>query len=180
MDCTHQAPLSMGFSMQEYWSGLPFPSSGVLPDLESSWPGIFLTWVSNLHLLHCRQILNHWATREFPLSPFNHCYMLIGKYLPVSYFYILSWCYNSLSLPHFLLRVTYFNICSTHTSDIHGCKRIYIHLLHYVINICILIKVAPIPVKCSLMVYVEICWLKNVVVGFITLRIRVILFNIYL
>ena len=22
----HQAPLSMGFSMQEYWSGLPFPS----------------------------------------------------------------------------------------------------------------------------------------------------------
>ena len=23
----HQAPLSMGFSRQEYWSGLPFPSS---------------------------------------------------------------------------------------------------------------------------------------------------------
>ena len=31
----HQAPLSMGFSRQEYWSGLPFPSSGDLPD-----PGI--------------------------------------------------------------------------------------------------------------------------------------------
>ena len=31
----HQAPLSMGFSKQEYWSGLPFPSSGDLPD-----PGI--------------------------------------------------------------------------------------------------------------------------------------------
>ena len=29
----HQAPLSMGFSRQEYWSGLPFPSPG-----ESSWP----------------------------------------------------------------------------------------------------------------------------------------------
>ena len=24
----HQAPLSMGFSRQEYWSGLPFPSPG--------------------------------------------------------------------------------------------------------------------------------------------------------
>ena len=24
----HQAPLSMGFSSQEYWSGLPFPSPG--------------------------------------------------------------------------------------------------------------------------------------------------------
>ena len=32
---THQAPLSMGFSGQEYWSGLPFPSPGDLPD-----PGI--------------------------------------------------------------------------------------------------------------------------------------------
>ena len=27
-----QAPLSMGFSRQEYWSGLPFPSSGDLSD----------------------------------------------------------------------------------------------------------------------------------------------------
>ena len=31
----HQAPLSMGFSRQKYWSGLPFPSPGDLPD-----PGI--------------------------------------------------------------------------------------------------------------------------------------------
>ena len=32
-----QAPLSMGFSMQAYWSGLPSPSPGDLPD-----PGIEL------------------------------------------------------------------------------------------------------------------------------------------
>ena len=32
---TYQDPLSMGFSRQEYWSGLPFPSPGDLPD-----PGI--------------------------------------------------------------------------------------------------------------------------------------------
>jgi len=31
----HQASLSTGFSRQEYWSGLPFPSPGDLPD-----PGI--------------------------------------------------------------------------------------------------------------------------------------------
>ena len=34
MDC-NQAPPSMGFSRQECWSGLPFPSPGYLPD-----PGI--------------------------------------------------------------------------------------------------------------------------------------------
>ena len=27
-----QAPLSMGFSWQEYWSGVPFPPPGDLPD----------------------------------------------------------------------------------------------------------------------------------------------------
>ena len=32
---THQAPPSVGFSRQEYWSGLPFPSPGDLPN-----PGI--------------------------------------------------------------------------------------------------------------------------------------------
>ena len=37
-----QAPLSMGFSGQEYWSGLPFPSPGALPN-SRDWPG----------LLHC-------------------------------------------------------------------------------------------------------------------------------
>ena len=31
----HQVPLSMVFSRQEYWSGLPFPTSGDLPN-----PGI--------------------------------------------------------------------------------------------------------------------------------------------
>ena len=31
----YQAPLSMGFSRQWYWSGLPFPSPGDLPN-----PGI--------------------------------------------------------------------------------------------------------------------------------------------
>ena len=28
----HQAPLSMGFSRQEHWSGLPFPPQGDLPN----------------------------------------------------------------------------------------------------------------------------------------------------
>ena len=81
-----QAPLSMGFLRQEYWSGLPCPSPGDLPNpgIEPSSPalqvdslpseppgkpmntgvgnlsllqGIFLTQESSLDLLHCRWIL---------------------------------------------------------------------------------------------------------------------------
>ena len=50
-----QAPLSMGFPGQEYWSGLPFPSPGDLPN-----PGVECT--SLLGLLH-------WQAGSFPLAP---------------------------------------------------------------------------------------------------------------
>ena len=43
---THQAPLSMGFFRQEYWSGCHFLLQGICP-----------TQASNPGLLHCRQIL---------------------------------------------------------------------------------------------------------------------------
>ena len=38
----YQAPLSMGFSRQECWSGLPFPSPGDLPDpgIEPGFPAL--------------------------------------------------------------------------------------------------------------------------------------------
>ena len=50
----YQAPPSIGFSRQEYWSGLPFPSPR----------GICLTQGMNPGLPHCRQTLYIWATRE--------------------------------------------------------------------------------------------------------------------
>ena len=64
-----QAPLSMGFFRQEYWNGLPFPSTGYLPN-----PGIeperYRTReVSNqslLCLLHCRRILYPLSHQGFP------------------------------------------------------------------------------------------------------------------
>ena len=45
----HQAPLFMGLSRQEYWTVLPFPPPGDLPD-----PDIELQL---LNLLNCMQIL---------------------------------------------------------------------------------------------------------------------------
>ena len=49
MDCNPPSSSIHGFSRQEHRNGLLFPSPGDLPDP---------------HLLHCHQILNHWATRE--------------------------------------------------------------------------------------------------------------------
>ena len=55
------APLSMRFSRQQYWSGLPFPPPGDLPDsrIESRL----------LYLLHCRQILHQLSHRGSPKLP---------------------------------------------------------------------------------------------------------------
>ena len=96
----YQAPLSMGFSRQGYWSGLPFPSPGALPDpgnepgspalqanaLPSEPQGkpkntgvgsrsllqwIFPTQKSNWGLLHCRQIL-YQLSHQGICPPYPH------------------------------------------------------------------------------------------------------------
>ena len=52
-----QVTLSMGFSRQEYWSGLPFSSPGNIAD-----PGIKLApLTSNLH----------WQVSSLPLAPLD-------------------------------------------------------------------------------------------------------------
>ena len=87
----HQAPPSMGFSRQEYWSGLPFPSPGDLPDpgieprspalqadaLTSEPPGKPWTWVwanswrlwstgkpGMLQSMGLQRVGHNWATEQ--------------------------------------------------------------------------------------------------------------------
>ena len=54
MDSTCQVPLAMGFSRQEYWSGLPCPPSGDLPN-----PGIAPTSL----------VSPDWQVGSLPLVP---------------------------------------------------------------------------------------------------------------
>ena len=49
-----QAPLSMGFSQHEYWSGFPLPPPGDLPDREIE-PSLLC--------------LLHWQVDSLPLAP---------------------------------------------------------------------------------------------------------------
>ena len=55
----HQAPLSMGFSRQEFWSGLLFPSPGDLPDL----------WIEPGSPALSGRFFTVWATREARRHP---------------------------------------------------------------------------------------------------------------
>ena len=66
----YQAPPSMGFSRQEYWSGLSF-----------SYPGIFPTQGSNSGFLHCRQTLLPSETPGKPISYICICILYMHIYL---------------------------------------------------------------------------------------------------
>ena len=68
----HQAPLSMGFSRQEQWSALPFPSPGDLPDpgIEARSPTLLVdSWPSD-HLERPSSCLKPGhSSRLKPVSP---------------------------------------------------------------------------------------------------------------
>jgi len=66
-----QAPLSMGFSRQEYWSGLPCPPPRIFPTQGSSLP--------LLRLLHHKWILYHLATREALYCPEGATDIISGR-----------------------------------------------------------------------------------------------------
>ena len=64
----HQAPLSVEFSRQEYWSGLPFPSPGDLPN-----PGI-----KPVSPASRGRVFTVWATREAQvLHDYSRCYFWV-------------------------------------------------------------------------------------------------------
>ena len=59
----HQVPLPMGFFRQEHWSGLPFPSPGVLPDPEIE-PRSPALQVDSLPIEPPGKPIVHWTYKE--------------------------------------------------------------------------------------------------------------------
>ena len=109
VDCSPQAPLSMGFSRKEYWSGLPRPPPGDLPNpaieprspalrvdsLLSVPPGkpkntgvgslsllqrIFPTQKLNRGLLHCRRILYQLNYQGSPTCIYAY-YLFVSSWI---------------------------------------------------------------------------------------------------
>ena len=60
----HQAPLSLRFFRQEYWSALPFPSPGDLPD-----PGIELEFPALAGRFFTAETPEKLFTAETPEKP---------------------------------------------------------------------------------------------------------------
>ena len=83
----HQAPLSMGFSRQEYWSGLPCPPPGNLPNPR----------------IECMSLsLLHWQVGSLPLVPPGILYIYIYTHIYIynRYKVIPSHIWDSLSHTH--------------------------------------------------------------------------------
>ena len=80
----HAAPLSMEFSWQEYWSWLPFPSPGDLPDLRIE-SGLLHWWAASLPLSHQGNTHTHTHTH-------THTYIYIDRervYVYDTYMFLL-------------------------------------------------------------------------------------------
>ena len=81
----HQTPLSMGFSRQEYWSGLPCPSPGHLPDpgieptslTSPALAGGFFTTSTTIHNMKWSRGTGKDWTNYGMLSYINHPYLYI-------------------------------------------------------------------------------------------------------
>ena len=82
----HQAPLSMGFSQQEYWNGLPFSSPGNLPNprIEPGSPALHADFFF---------FLINWATRETHSSALESVNTLNTHFVP-----------NNITLKHLKLK----------------------------------------------------------------------------
>ena len=101
MDCSHQAALSVGFSRQEYWSGLPFfpPGYRLRPGVEPMFPASPALQVDSLLLMSSKEIV--WKYQRY-LKPTYSESILIIRFIRVC----LRWWQN---LPH----------CNFHTYDLN-------------------------------------------------------------
>ena len=78
MDCTPQVPLSMGFSRQEYWSGLPCPPPGDLPDPGIEPASLYVSCFGRQVLYHERHLgstsSSHMALKSIHTVGDSHSY----------------------------------------------------------------------------------------------------------
>ena len=124
----HQTPLSMGFSRQEYWSGLPFPSPGDLPNPEieprspASQADSLLSESPGL-TIHVHVSPLSWISVPFRVTtePWGEFPVLHSRFSLVIYF-IYSSVYMSIPTSQFLPPPFWTGLFSTSVSLFLLCK----------------------------------------------------------
>ena len=83
-----QATLAMGASWQEYWSGLPFPSPGDLPNrgMEAGSPALAGRFFF---------FFNHWATSVRPVQYFTFTICSSKSFFLIFYYFLLNFWIHS-------------------------------------------------------------------------------------
>ena len=124
-----QAPLSMGFPRQEYWSGLPFPSPGNLPDL----------WIEPMILTPLAPASEFfttsttWEARILILGP---VFSPLTHYVPVSpvVYTLTIGPLLGLGLSLFLKHSLYLFFINKYTFTCHMCQSL-IHIAGLNLNV---------------------------------------------
>ena len=125
-----QAPLSMGFSRQQYWSGLPFPSPEVLPN-----PGIKPRDRTQVSCIAGR-FFTVWATREAYATILQHVCVCVHMYMCVHicthvcvhvYTHVCVWIY------------THVYVCAHTYTHVYVCMHTHTHVCVYYIYVIYII-----------------------------------------
>ena len=103
----HQGPLSMKFSMQDYWRGLPFLLQG-----------IFLTQGSDLYFLS----LLHWQEDSLPLAPHGKLLKLIIKLINVEQPIEAGWAWLAVFIDS---QICIWKECPRYQQEIHQLWKMY-------------------------------------------------------
>ena len=103
----HQAPLSMGFSRQEYWGGLPCPPSGDLPDsgvepMSSALAGRFFTTLTNFKV-RSKNWVKTMPFWKIQLKSINLNFLVLPMCVIPASSYLLNESDKSFNGPRFLI-----------------------------------------------------------------------------
>ena len=125
----HQAPLSLGFSRQEHWSGLPFPS----PMHESEkwkWSHSVVSDSSRPHGLHPSRLLHPWDFPGKRTGVGRHC-LLHFQSLPSYYSDTISSCYLFLNF----IEIQLWHMNSSGSSCFHSALHLWVSFLLLVVEV---------------------------------------------
>ena len=110
-----QVPLSMGFSRQEYWSGLSFPSPGDLPDPDIKLKSLVSPALEGRFFTNCTTWEAYITIKQWPKPGDTIVLTMYRSYVvrfkSYQFLIVLFYIPGSYLRPRFLLLALYYGKC---------------------------------------------------------------------